>query len=78
MSAFLSLAVVMNTNAAVKCPSPQPTMDVSAASQPKRQPTTDGEMKAFAGINIAMGMSDLPEHRLLVGGTDPAHWLHLS
>jgi len=28
---------------------------------PHWQPTTDGEMTAFVGINIAMGMSDLPE-----------------
>ena len=76
--AFLSFAVVTNTNAAVKRPPLQPTMDVSITSEPKRQSTTDGEMKAFPGINIAMGMSDQPEYRLLVGGTDPAQWLHIS
>ena len=38
-------------------------MDVFATADPHWQPTADGEMKAFVGINIAMGISDLLEYK---------------
>ena len=38
-------------------------MDVFPTPNPHWQPTTDGEMKAFVVINIAMGISNLPEYK---------------
>ena len=60
---FEKLATSTNLNAAAKRPPLQPTDNVNATSDPHWQPTTASEMKAFVGLNIAMGIKDMPEYR---------------
>ena len=61
---FGELATATNANAVHKHPPVQPTADnLNATSDPHWHPTTADEMKAFVGINIAMGVKDLPEYR---------------
>ena len=59
---FEKLAVATNANAASKRPPAQPSDDPNATSDPHWRATTADEMRAFVGINIAMGLKDLPEY----------------
>ena len=60
---FEKLATSTNLNAAAKRPPVQPTDNVNATSDPHWQPTTASEMNAYVGLNIAMGIKDMPEYR---------------
>ena len=60
---FGKLATATNSNAAAKRPPLQPTDDVNATSDPHWQATTASEMKSFVGLNIAMGIKDMPEYK---------------
>ena len=60
---FDDLAVVTNANAASKHSPLQPSDDPVATSDPRWLATTADEIKAFIGMNIAMGVTDLPEYR---------------
>ena len=60
---FANLAAATNLNAAAKRTPLQPTVNVYATSDPYWHPTSAAEVQAFVGINIAMGMADLPEYK---------------
>ena len=57
---FEKLADATNANA-VGQPAPL-TNNANATSDPHWQSTTAAEMRAFVGLNIAMGVKDLPEY----------------
>ena len=66
---FDNQSAAMNANSTAWRPPIQPANDPDATSDPRWQATTAGE-KAFVGLNIAMGLTDLPEYRdNAVGGT---------
>ena len=60
---FDNLAAATNANAVAKRPPAQPANDPDATPDPGWHATTAGEMKAFVGLNIAMGITDMPEYR---------------
>ena len=59
---FDVLAAATNANAVRKSPADNDD-DPNATSDEHWHPTTAQEMEAFVGINIAMGITDLPEYR---------------
>ena len=60
---FDRMAEATNANAATRRPPLEATVDVTASSDPHWNATTAAEMRAFVGLNIAMGFKDLPEYR---------------
>ena len=60
---FDRMAEATNANAAARRPPLVATVDVNATSDPHWNMTTAAEMRAFIGLNIAMGFKDLPEYR---------------
>ena len=60
---FAKLAAATNANAARKRPPAKPRDDPTATSDLHWHATTEDEMRAFIGINIAMGLKDLADYR---------------
>ena len=60
---FDRMAEATNANAAARRPPLEATVDITAMSDPHWNATTAAKMRAFVGLNIAMGFKDLPEYR---------------
>ena len=61
---FVNLAEASNLNAVAKSPPAEiDPAEPYATSDTNWKPTTGEEMEAFIGINVAMGLKDMPEYK---------------